>query len=97
LVYTQKVFDKICIAKEKKQRQDLTLQKVLEQRLDKSSGASKKKYVFDPFSLKNVQTNKNQRLKDEKERSFKEELVRPCLCDQTWHRCCIRETIVKSE
>jgi hypothetical protein len=80
LVFTQAVFDKICIEKEKKARQDLKLQKILDQRLDKSSGASKKKYTFDPFSLKNVQA-KNERLKEEKERSFKEELVRPCLCD----------------
>jgi hypothetical protein len=58
LVYTQAVFDKICLEKEKKQRQALSFQQVLEQRLDKSSGASKKKYAFDPFSLQNVK-NKN--------------------------------------
>ena len=41
--------------------------------------------------------NKKDRISEEKERAFREEVIRPCLCDQTWHRCCIREMIVKSE
>jgi len=28
---------------------------------------------------------------------FLTELIRPCLCDTTWHRCCIREHIVRNE
>lgn len=97
LVYTQAVFDKICAEKENQRRRELKLEGVLELRLDKSSGESSKKYSFDPFSLKSVNKNRKNKLKEQKEKLFKEELVRPCLCDQTWHRCCIRERLVKSE
>ncbi len=34
---------------------------------------------------------------EEQEKQFSEELIRPCLCDSTWHRKCIRELIVKTE
>lgn len=37
------------------------------------------------------------RKNEQGEREYSEELIRPCLCDSTWHRCCIRELIVKTE
>lgn len=43
-----------------------------------------------------VSTNKK-RKNQEQEKEFSEELIRPCLCDSTWHRKCIRELIVKTE
>lgn len=43
-----------------------------------------------------MQLNKK-RKNGEQDKEFNEELIRPCLCDSTWHRTCIRELIVKTE
>ncbi len=61
----------------------------------------REKMTVDPIIQSNGKLNKSIQLrkkrKNEKENEFDEELIRPCLCDCTWHRSCIREMIVKTE
>ena len=77
------------------------MQKVLQLRLEQTSGerkaSDKKSTIGFKLNKFNDSQLKKRRKNQEKERSFAEEMIRPCLCDASWHRSCIREYIVKAE
>jgi hypothetical protein len=84
---------------------EISLRKELQARLDEASGQKKDKLKKDKpeprtreaqTDQSKVQLNKKRKNGDQ-QKEFSEELIRPCLCDSTWHRSCIRELIVKTE
>ena len=45
----------------------------------------------------NVNANRGKNKKTADAQSFANEIIRPCLCETSWHRACIREKIVRNE
>lgn len=101
------MLEKLLTDHERERREQLMIERQLQEKLENTSGAlpqkdSKKKEK--PVSKCNPKPEpkksfmrSSKRKTDVQEREFAEELIRPCLCDSTWHRSCIRELVVKLE
>jgi len=111
LIQTQLIYDRISAEYEADNNREESLKKELKARVEFASGekrnGSKQVPQQTPRTTRDikvtttkrpqqVQLNKK-RKNGEQDKEFNEELIRPCLCDSTWHRTCIRELIVKTE